>query len=344
MLLAPTVIFFLIAGFSIAGNIAVLYHAFQHSFQSFKAITTKLIIMLHISTLLQNICTLPDIYAEDATVCAIMGFAHYYTGLINVIIIIFTTITYYFFLFESVQGRKITEWINHYGIPFAFGFSFITVLPYSTNSYGQADVWCTLTIDDNMANVWSFVIFYLWVMFAIVICSFVTLYIVYYSAKHDAALSRRLFTSIGIYIIISVICFLPRVIPRLIELFTEFDVTDTVQFVTGIPMYIAGIAYCVCYYKNSNTLRSYENDTTSVDRSHSNQSIHVSELSEIFHSETISNPRNTDPADASITGRMTDEKFRANSNNVPSMVAAEMRFMPTMSPMMKQRDDDDEEV
>eukprot|EP01040_Poterioochromonas_malhamensis_P015685 gene15685-17600_t len=324
MWLEASVIFFIIAALSILANIFVLYFIYIHYSQSFQAITTKLITMLHISCLLQNIFSLPSIYSADDTICAIMGFAHYYTGLINVADIIFLTIVYYSFI--TGKGQRTVRWIGRYGAAFAWTFSLITLLPYSTNSYGRADVWCTLTITNNLSNAWSFAVFYIWILLAIVICSYVCTYIIYFSAKFDRELSRRLFTSFGVYVLISILCFLPRVIPRFVALFYHYNVTDAIQFITGIPMYIAGICYCISFAYNNNLLKMYERSTASTNNGEPRQSL---SLNSIFDEQNF-----FQPSRGSVTS-LHRESIRLSERNSTS-IAAEMKIMESISPMVEE--------
>eukprot|EP01040_Poterioochromonas_malhamensis_P001632 gene1632-1727_t len=44
-----------------------------------------------------------------------------------------------------------------------------------------------------------------------------------------------------------------------------YDAPDAFAFVSGIPMYVAGLSYCICYYFNSDILKSYERQSNSHD-------------------------------------------------------------------------------
>eukprot|EP01040_Poterioochromonas_malhamensis_P001633 gene1633-1728_t len=98
MELGLIVVLLVIASFSIIANILVLYDIFRDPFNSFRATITRLITLLHISCLLQNICDIPYLYISNKGFCAFMGFAHYYFGLINVFDIVYLTIAYYYFV------------------------------------------------------------------------------------------------------------------------------------------------------------------------------------------------------------------------------------------------------
>eukprot|EP01040_Poterioochromonas_malhamensis_P015686 gene15686-17601_t len=263
---ALIIVMIVIASFSIIANTLVLYDIFMHHFQSFRATTTRLITLLHISCLLQNICGIPYLYTESKGLCAFMGFAHYYFGLINVLDIMYLTIAYYYFV--TAEGRTIVSWIRRYGVLFAWVFSLITLIPFGTNSYGRSDIWCTLDVSNSRSNYWSFFVFYFWVTLATIFCSFVCIYILIYAAKHDALISKRLFTSLGLYIVISICCFIPRMAPRIAGLIQPgYQTPDVFSFLSGIPMYVAGLSYCVCFYFNSEILKSYERQSNSNDQS-----------------------------------------------------------------------------
>jgi hypothetical protein len=114
------------------------------------------------------------------------------------------------------------------------------------------------------ANIWSFVIFYLWVAVALIVATTLFFYILYTTGSYDLEISRRLFYSIGSYIAISIICLTPRAIPRLVRLFIAFDPSVGVEYSWQIGMYIGAIAYSVCFFYHERLLIDYERVTHST--------------------------------------------------------------------------------
>lgn len=321
MILVLTVLLIVFAGLSIALNSIVIYRCFMHHFKSFQAITTRLIITLHISCFLENICSIPYIYTGNNGLCAFMAFAHYYTGLINVLTIVYLTIAYYYYVIGD--GKNIVTWIHSYGLLFACIFSLITLIPFITNSYGREDIWCTLSLSSGDSNDWSFIVFYLWVLVAIFFCSIVCSYIIIYTIRRSRnnnqliGMTTKLFISIGAYIIISIFCYISRVLPRLVDLFLiGYKTPDIFSFFSGVPMYFAGILYCVCFYYNRETLKTYERNSS---RSSNNT---------INNSQTTDNPL-----------RATDLMDLVNNNSGVTTSPSLDTFAPLSSSISSTRDD-----
>eukprot|EP01040_Poterioochromonas_malhamensis_P016817 gene16817-19187_t len=251
-----------IAFFSILSNILVVVD-FRSHFETLSAPTTRLIIFLHISCLLQNLCSVPYIYTGNTVLCELMGFFHYYFGLINVFSIVYLTIFYYFTLTRdgdtSRTARDVVNWMSSYGLILPFVFGFIALFPFMDNSYGKVDIWCSLTVSEASANDWAFIIFYLWVLLATTFCSSMFLYLYSYYSKLELQCTERLCSLLGIYILISICCFIPRLAYRIVGLIEpEYEAPDIFSFLAGVPMYIAGLLYCVNYYYSNDDMTKYE--------------------------------------------------------------------------------------
>jgi hypothetical protein len=255
--------FFLIAAVAIISNFAVLIKIYLIG--SLTANTTTLILLIHVGTFIQNIAGLPVIYSGNYGLCAFMAFAHYMGGLMNAGATVLLTISYYNYTRDNLQ--YINQAIAKQGIPLVIAFPWIAVLPISTNSFGASDdglwYWCSLSYSHD-ANIWSFVIFYLWVAVALIVATTLFFYILYTTGSYDLEISRRLFYSIGSYIAISIICLTPRAIPRLVRLFIAFNPSVGVEYSWQVGMYIGAIAYSICFFYHERLLIDYERVTHST--------------------------------------------------------------------------------
>lgn len=92
---AYAIIYYIIASISILGNFSILIQ-FHSQFQStFTSATTYLIYLLHVTSLGQNITTIPILFTANDGLCAFVGLMHYYLGLINLFAMVFIAIIYY---------------------------------------------------------------------------------------------------------------------------------------------------------------------------------------------------------------------------------------------------------
>jgi hypothetical protein len=253
---ALLVFFFIVAGVAILGNLFVLYKV--HSFKSCEALVTYLLYYLHLSSAVLCIACLPLIYRRSTGLCQFIGFFHYYCGLFNMGITVLMTIMYYNMF--VLNNPRIDTIIRKYCVKGLALFCFITLLPFSTNSYGTTgELWCSLSIYSQFSNLWAFLIFYIWIILGLCFCIFLFGYICYYFSKHEVGIDRKsLFSSIGIYILISILSYIPRVLPRIINLISTWKLDEVSLFFFEGLIYFVSIGYIVIFYYNESTFRSYE--------------------------------------------------------------------------------------
>jgi hypothetical protein len=269
MALSPWFIaFFIIASLSITGNTLSILRLLSEG--TLSAVTTRLILYLHVSSLLENIGSLPIIYTGNEALCQTMAVVHYYGGLANVLSITLLTIIYLNFTLEESHR----SWaIQNFGGYIAFSLPLITLLPFSTDAYGVTGVWCSLDLEKESTDVWAFIIFYIWALIAIIFCAIVFVYILNYSRRFDDRMGRTLFLTSGIYILISWCSLVPRCIPRFINLFERVYLTRSEQFFSNIPAFLAGIGYSICLFYNFRLFSKYEKHSS---KSMSQQSLSIS--------------------------------------------------------------------
>jgi hypothetical protein len=195
----------------------VIYH-FLYKIGTFTAATTYLVYLLHVTSLLQNITTIPILYTGNQGLCAFVGFLHYYFGLLNIAAISLLTVVYYRYTTATNQrinrGVHAVLWMRYASV-----LALITLLPFSTDSYGATydGTWCSVRYGHPDSILWSVLVFYLWAFFAIVFCGGTCVYIVFYTAKHDISLSRSIYSSLGVYIAVT-LCYLIPILGQLQEL------------------------------------------------------------------------------------------------------------------------------
>lgn len=255
---------FVFSSIGIAVNILVVLVFWKN--YSIRAVTTRLIFFLHLSVLGEMISSLP-IYGGNEFMCGLMGFASFYFGLFNALVTVMLTIAYY----NIIQDNRpeIEKGIKKYGVKFAIIFPFITLLPFTTDSYQAIGNSCTLNLD-RTSDIWSIFTFFLWMILALLFCTLLFTYIIYRASRFNTSgLRRRIFRCVGVYILITILCLIPRVVVRtmlIVDFHNQSQDDDNVsaesQSVVEIPQYFVGIAYAICFFANQQILKSYESHQT----------------------------------------------------------------------------------
>lgn len=202
--------------------------------------------------------------------CGLMAFASFYFGLLNALVTVLLTIAYY----NIIQNNRpeIEKGIKKYGVKSALIFPLITVLPFITNSYQAIGDSCTLSLD-RTSDLWSIFTFFLWMFLALLFCTLLFAYIIYRASRYNTVgLRRRIFRCVGVYILITILCLIPRVVLRTIVILdfrnqsqNDDAITPDSESVVELPQYIVGIAYAICFFANQQILKSYESHQTQDD-------------------------------------------------------------------------------
>ena len=262
----PWIVTFLVIAFiSIIGNGLSVIQLLRLG--SLNAVTSKLILFLHFSGMIHSIGQMPLLYYQNEGLCDFMGFAHFYGGLVNAVALVFLSTAYVNFLLEKPENNL---FIQNYGGYITFIFPLITLLPLTTNSYDATGVWCTLPVVNEISNVWSFAVSYVWVIMALFYATGVLIYVIYHS-WHERSLTRTLLSAAGIYIIVTWIGLIPGLVPRLIAFATPINRSDATQFFIRAPSNLASIAYCLCFIANYSTFTEYEKHYSRSNQSAENE-------------------------------------------------------------------------
>jgi hypothetical protein len=262
MSVSPWIITFLVIAFiAITGNTLSIIQLIRLA--SLNAVTTRLILFLHVSSLVHSIGALPLVYSGNPVLCEIMGFTHFYGGLMNAVSLVLLSRVYLNFTLGFPEKN---DFIKRYCAHFTFLFSTITLLPFSTLSYGRSEIWCTLPITNDTSNIWSFAVSYCWVTIALLYSSYVIGYIVYFG-RNEKTIAQSIFSAAGIYIVVTWIGLIPGLVPRLLELFVTINLGDAEQFFQRIPSYLASIAYCICFVESYSMFTLYEKHFSRSDSS-----------------------------------------------------------------------------
>jgi hypothetical protein len=244
--------FMIIASISITCHIVSVF-VFLH-FGSQDAVTTKIVCMLHISSLIQNIASLPDIYLGNPSLCQFMGAMHYVGGLGIVSCVILLSVAFYHFLTES---EKVLSTLKKGRIAVLL-FPAIAFLPLTTDSYSEvAGSWCTLNNDTPESGLWALCIFYFWACLALLLSTFAFLYVIINTYAYGIPIRGKLFATLGAYILCSWIYLVPRLYIRFV-LFFGATSNNTGEYLGEILAYVCGIVFSIISYCSRDIFRDYE--------------------------------------------------------------------------------------
>ena len=244
----------IIAYYSLAG-ISVLCSGFVIAtlwfYGSLKTSATRLLMMLHVTLICEEVTALPYVYNTVPDLCEAVAFLHFYFGLASIMAIGFLVISYrYHFFLDSIGvNRFIQNWALYtIGI-----FPMITLLPFSTRAYGtNKGPWCSIS-GGKEDHTWTFSIFYIWVwlvLFFSLVWMVVTMIQIY---KIDKTSGHRLFSTVGMYSMISIVTWIPRTVEQALH-FTRGDLNSTEWEYSYIPLYIAGILYTLVFLTEKKAL------------------------------------------------------------------------------------------
>lgn len=271
----PWLIFFFIFGsISTLVTCCVISNLlWQYGFhQLFQDVRLSLLLLLHFTVFLEDISNFPLIYVNNLGICQFMGWLHYYSGLANVIGILLMGFHYFSFLNYEWISQDVEKWLYRYAWRLSFSFPLITLLPFSQSAYGiQNNLWCTLPSNERIPNNWSLGVFYSWTFFFLFI-SISQLFFVYwrfYSLKLH--FSWRLFASVGVYIVISIVCWLPRLLPRILYFMTSLRPSNLFLLHMTLLLYLSGLFYAIFYVV----------DITCLENNRARSNTHTMQMSEI---------------------------------------------------------------
>jgi hypothetical protein len=256
------VVFLVIAVVCIISSVYATGFIWKHSTKG--SLSSRLLLGLHITVFLEELTSLPFIFAVDNNLCKAFGFFHFYTGLANITVTCILTLHYCNHIFFSNVWLSTT--IDRYFNIVSFCFPLITLLPFVTDSYHSTNAnWCSLPSSNHIANEWSIAVFYSWVWFMLLGSLSLICYVMYRARLLDKSVSKKVFSSFGIYVFITVLCWLPRSAPRFVKLFYSFSVSDSAYMWTTIPLYLTGLFYCLCLWSDRTFLHIEDSNRTPSD-------------------------------------------------------------------------------
>jgi hypothetical protein len=244
--------YLVVASIALLVNGIAIYYLIR--FGSLTAITTRLVLFLHVSLLIENIGALPVVYNGNEGACNVMGFLYFYGVSANILSITLLTAVYHNFVFDKVHRNS---FIKKYAFFIAFILPLaVTLLPYSTKGYLADNYWCV--VDTN----WAYVV-YVPGAIALFYCSAAFGYILYNTWSEDIV-SKRLLSTVGMYIGMSYFAWIVSIITDLVEYFGKEPVsTGSTALDFGVGN-VTAMAYAVSFVYNYSLFTKYEMETSNT--------------------------------------------------------------------------------
>lgn len=196
-----------------------------------KSVTSTLALYLHVTQLVDCVASLPFVYSQNSSLCAMMGFLRNYSCVANVLVNVFAVLSANDLLFHSDPERyKLASWKSFT----IFGFPLMTLLAFSTGSYGRVgdDGWCSFP-RNALGNIWSYVLVYSWVWLLLLFIT-VKLIRILWLVRLSPDMALKVVRSLGIYAVVNLLCWVPRSMARIGLSETNLDLSYLLVFVTGI--------------------------------------------------------------------------------------------------------------
>lgn len=234
------IFYYIVAGFSFAGNLAVtgiiLHHGIRSSY-------CRLIFYLHFTQLLQGVASLVNIYENIGWICKFMAALRAYSSIANVTASFFLTISAHDLIFRRGGMNPSSYQLPWWQSVIIFAFPMITLLPLITDTYGVEGVyWCSFQSNDPHNLVWSIAVFYAWIWLLILI-SALFLGLLLWKVRRDPQMKQRILQTLGVYSFIGIITWTPRSLVRLGLITDDF----TAVYTAFLFVYISGILYVFTY-------------------------------------------------------------------------------------------------
>lgn len=250
------VAYYVVAAVSGACSIFVVATLFTAA--KLKTAATQLLLVLHVTLIAEEFTSLPYVFNGDRGVCAAIAFFHYYFGLANAVATGHLVISYRYHFLEDRHG--IMKFIEKYSVLTVILFPLITLLPFSTNSYSNDnDVWCTMQMDSEWTTRWAFLVFFLWGWLILLISTGMLTYTMCQVYSIDKEVGLNLFSTTGMYAIISILSWIPRTAIRFsVKIHAAHDLNNMGFLYAYLPFYIAGILYTLVFLREKQALLLFD--------------------------------------------------------------------------------------
>lgn len=269
----------------------------------------RLVLWTHISLLMEEIPSVPFLY-QNIGMCRFMAWFETYACLCNALCLLFMGILYKLYLIGD--PRNMLGAVDRWGGCIIFIFPVITLLPFTTNSFGSAtDGWCFLSGNSTLDLIWVWAILVGWNVLAVCTCLNLFLYILCTLARtENVDLMIDYLRTIGLYITVTFFSWALRAGYRIGEIFGIYSLES--PFWIYYPIVLSGIMFCILFLVERKRLLQF--DASNTDIGHESFSTAILRLSTF---STATNPMAY--IDSNPSSRSVSVADMVGSSRTPSL-------------------------
>jgi hypothetical protein len=198
--------------------------------------------------------TIPHLYGYSVAVCEAAQFFHFYFSLANIVVLTLLVESHRSSLLEDFFRSR--QLILKYGLFFIVLFPLITILPFTDRGYGlqqedDAHGFCVPSFNRDAA--WELAVFFVWVWLFMFIIAMLMGLLQYRLYRSDKVLAKNLFSTIGLYVIVGIMSWIPRSFERMAR-YSNSDAAEIVYFIAYFPVYISGVLYTLIFLYEQQSL------------------------------------------------------------------------------------------
>lgn len=259
--------YYILSCISIIGNTLVIYSLLK--IKKIKTCFTFLLYFLHFTALIEQIFTLPFLWKYDPTLCRVIESFQCYFGLMNIFTIAMLVEAHRSTITED--SINIKEKIMKYGLYILLILPMPVFIGYTHNDYDSSEsAFCTVPSKKN--NIGFIFMYYTTIWITLLFCISRIALTLYQIARIDMQLGQRFFSSIGLYIIIAVVSWIPRSFVRFSNLTAEDDdggddnVDANKLFLASFyPIVICGLLFVVIFLRERKGIKLLERHQSNDD-------------------------------------------------------------------------------
>lgn len=254
------VIYFILSSISIIANSLVVWSL--KKLRRSSSCFTYLLYYLHFTYVLEQILTMPFLFKGNYTFCTIVQSFQCYFGLMNILVVALLVEAHLTTIFDDPYDLKTK--IVLYGKYVFYCVPLIGFLGFVNNTFTYPH--SAFCIVPSALTSLTFLFFYyveIWLLLLYtsirMIFSFCKIY------QMDRLLAHKYFSSIGWYIIVAILSWLPRSIIRFSFPFAEDDddngddnaEANTLFLGSFYPMILSGLAFAYIYFREKASIKTF---------------------------------------------------------------------------------------
>lgn len=256
---APYMALYVIGFISVCCSSFVVHSILRSS--PLKITMTRLVLYLHLTLIWEDVVSMPYAFAGNQGLCQSMAFFWTYTSLSRILIVACLVVLYRNFLFEesfpTLTGivHRWSEWIV-FVLP-----ALPAVTPFTTNSFGGDGKWCAIIIGPK-SDLMALIALYSWAWILLVWTFYVLMQTLIRVYKVDKEMTSKLVGSVGMYVVVALLSWIPRTEARLYRSIAHRDYTGF--YVDTLVLYCQGLVYCLVFLSSRTSLSKFEDFTENV--------------------------------------------------------------------------------